>query len=97
MWIRFWASTATSNPRPDHDSDQYLWVSDRETDESLQDMARELVPQWALYAERHYYGFERCEELSPVVRERLIEHHTIQVEHHKKMLEILEKTPIITS
>jgi hypothetical protein len=96
MWIRFWATDSGQTPEPS-ENDIYRWVSDRETDDSLKEWARELIPEWFKDSDRSFrYGFERLNTLPQPVRERLYKYHAQQMNHHQQMLALLRSDEEVT-
>jgi hypothetical protein len=89
MWIRFWSDSEKRDPVIDKD-DIFIWYERDSPDESLQDYARELVPNWMEGLERGFhYGFERLTHLPEDIRVKLVNKYTNQIMHANDMLVIL--------
>jgi hypothetical protein len=93
MWVRFWYTVECSpNTRGtlDFDFDTFMYVSDRETDESLNETAHEMVPTWvANGCDRYYFGFERMPVLPEEVRNHLVTKYRKESARANKLLKIL--------
>lgn len=91
MWVRFWCSVESENPPLDIDDDKFIWVSNRETNESLNEWARELVPNWVDGLDRSFfYGYEKLEILPDVIKNRLIKEHEQRIADSNLILQILK-------
>jgi hypothetical protein len=88
MWVRFWYKIRCSTSSSTKPESQYRWVSERETDESLEEWARELIPSWLAHSIVDY-GFERVTELPEDVRQKLLNEHQAQIKYHQEMVDIL--------
>ena len=85
MWIRFWYSVQGDS------TDHWDWVSDRETDESLKEIAQEISSNALCYVADHWsYGFERATP-GPEVVEELRKKWTAKLHNAQLMLKVLDE------
>ena len=81
MWVRFWYY------QDSEDYSRYEYVSDRETDESLKEIADEYRPSWT----HSRYGFEKLDRLPEPIRQKLLAKHYKNIECEAEMVRILSR------
>ena len=87
MWIKFWYTVSNSCSEPEL---KYKWVSDRETDNSLLEWARELVPDYIKYECSFKYGFERIVKPPKEYIDSLRKEYINNIKYANEMLKIID-------
>lgn len=92
MWVKIWACLAGDRSNPETN---YVWFERYQTDEVLEDEAREYLDSipWIRESERSNYGFERVDVLPESVRRQMVEEYEGVIHKAKAMLARLNHLP----
>ena len=92
MWVRFWADYENKEHDPMNAGHvQYEWVSDRETDSSLEEWSREIAERHIMpFTNYHYYwGWDKLRILTEKEHSSLVTKYLARRNSADKMLKIL--------
>lgn len=91
MWVKFWYENRSgAGPIDTCHEEVYEWVSDQQTDETLQEYADDQVPDRMRHTERGYNcGYEIVAELPTEAREKLVKKYVQMRTYAELMLDRL--------